>query len=283
MIDQLTTEQELLLDTYRDKWINIGMSTEQTNPQKAMAALGDAYKAANLTCPDKYELYDSPTEAILEMKLRYDLDIKVCDFSYGNQSAPWLSFIDYAHEVLKIDQHTPLAGLIEFSRHSGWALFFDELVVLTHPPMEIKLDDQRRAHSDTDYAIKYRDGTGITVWHGCRIPSDWIFDKTTVTPEVILNWPNIEERRCSCEIIGWANAINLMNAEIVDEDENKEIGTLLQVHIPNIGDELFLTALDPNTNTLVGLPVPPNMKTALEANSWTYGIDAIDFSPYYRV
>ncbi len=103
MIDSLTLEEEALLEVYKDKWIKIGLRTKKTDPVKAMAALKKAYTSADLVVPDKYELYDSPFEAIQEMKLRYDLDIKASDFNYGSQSASWLSFYNYFLEVKNLE------------------------------------------------------------------------------------------------------------------------------------------------------------------------------------
>jgi internalin A len=162
-------------------------------------------------------------------------------------------------------------------------LLFDELVVLTRKPVHIKFDAQNRTHCDNDYAIKYPDNTGVAIWHGQMIPPEWIFDKSTITPDVLLHWKNIEQRRCSCEIIGWSNVLKLLNSKVIDKDPDPTIGTLLEVELPDSGNEKFLLALDPNTNKEVGLPVPNEMKTALEANSWTYNIPKFEFKPDFRV
>ena len=50
------------------------------------------------------------------------------------------------------------------------------------------------------------------------------------------------------------------------------IGTLLEVDIPDIGREKFLRVLC-GTGREFALPVPPDMKTALQANAWTFGMD----------
>ena len=95
--------------------------------------------------------------------------------------------------------------------------------------------------------------------------------------------PNIEQRRCACEIIEWAQVLKHLDAQVIDKDPDETIGTLLEVSLPDSGQEKFLLALDPNVNKLVGIPVPFEMKTALQANSWTYGIEEFDFKPTFRV
>ena len=83
MIDHLTPEQEAQFETYRNKWLEIGLSTEPVNIEKALEAIEHVYAAANLPAPKKYEIYDSPFEAIQEMKIRYGIDVGYNDFIYG--------------------------------------------------------------------------------------------------------------------------------------------------------------------------------------------------------
>ena len=82
----------------------------------------------------------------------------------------------------------------------------------------------------------------------------------------------MEQRRAACEIIGWDNILNLLDAKIIDEDKDPMIGTLVEVNIPDIGREKFIRVLC-GTGRSFALPVPPEMNTALEANAWTYDLD----------
>ncbi len=282
MIESLTDDQVAQLKVYKDKWIERGLSTAEINPEKSMEILARIYKGRDFPAPTKFEVYDSPFEAITEMKVRYDLTIRPVDFIYGNQSAPWLSFYDYFSKVVKVECYDLLEDYFELAEHCSWTLLFDELVVFVRAPTHIKFDDEDRTHCENDLAIKFNDGTGVAIWHGTRIPQEWIFDKSSITPEVILKWSNIEQRRCACELLGWDKAIESMQSTIIDKDDDPTVGTLYSVDIPDIGKEMFLVALDPNTNSRVGLPVPPEMETALEANSWTYGVDKEDFNPEFR-
>jgi hypothetical protein len=59
---------------------------------------------------------------------------------------------------------------------------------------------------------------------------------------------------------------------MIDKDEDPQIGTLLLVNIPDVGKEQFLHVLC-GTGREFAIPVPPTVKTALEANAWTYGVD----------
>ena len=105
------------------------------------------------------------------------------------------------------------------------------------------------------------------------MPPPVIKKKSVLTPKIALTWTNIEQRRCACEIIGWDCILDELKAKTIDEDDDPMIGKLVQVNIPDIGKEKFLRVVC-GTGRKFAIPVPPNMKTALEANAWSYDIPA---------
>ena len=56
------------------------------------------------------------------------------------------------------------------------------------------------------------------------------------------------------------------------------IGNLVEVDIPQIGREKFLKVVC-GTGRQFAIPVPPEMKTALEANAWTFGLTPEELLP----
>ena len=109
-------------------------------------------------------------------------------------------------------------------------------------------------------------------WHGVSIPKEWVTGKKPTASEAI-TWANVEQRRAACELVGWVNILSQLNAKTIDIDDD-DIGTLLEVEIPDSGKEKFLQ-VKCGTGREFALPVPRNMKTALEANAWTYGFDDV--------
>lgn len=171
-------------------------------------------------------------------------------------------------EMAKVDliKAYECAGLPLRLSYSSWACIQDK-------PLYIKFDDQNRLHCENGPAIEYGDGTVVYAWHGVSVPDAWIADKeNALTAEIALTWENIEQRRAACEILGWAKVLEKLNARVVDADEDAQIGTLLRVEIPEIGEEQFLK-VQCGTGRTFAIPVPPTVKTALEANAWTYGMD----------
>ena len=279
MIESLTPEQEAQIEVYRDKWLKIGLSTEPLNFEAAKAAMIKAYAAADLKAPDQYLVADSPMHAI---KIIKEIDPSLSSeeilqsMIYGAHDANWLSYYDFFHKVCEIEACGKLEGLFELAENCGWANVYEELVVLQHRPEVIKMDEQDRLHCENGPAIRFRDGYSIYSWHGVRIPAEWIEDKASLTPAMALTWNNVEQRRAACELLGWAKILATLNCVVIDEDEDPEVGTLVEVDIPEIGREKFLRVLC-GTGREFALPVPPDMKTALQSNAWTYGFSEGEF------
>lgn len=273
MIESLTEEQVAKFPEYVDFWVNIGMNTEPVNFEKAKEAVIMAYEAAELSPPTQFYVVDSPMAAIDFIRkmdsTQTPLEI-LNGMIFGNHET-WLSFYHYIQQELHIKECDKLNGLIELSKHCGWLNVYEDVVVFQHRPEIIKLDDQNRLHNDNGPAIRYRDGFSIYCWHGVRIPAEWIEDKNSLTPQMALTWENIEQRRAACEILGWVNILKQLNARVIDEDADPEIGVLVEVDIPEIGKERFLKVLC-GTKREFALPVPPDMQTALQANAWTYDV-----------
>jgi hypothetical protein len=275
MIKNLTAEQEALLPVYRDKWLDIGLSTEPLNFEKAKAAVCVAYESVGLPKPTKFYTAKSPVDAIRLIKNlnpRMETTKIMSDMAYGCHDANWLGFYQYFRDVLGIKACEKLDGLIDLAHHCGWLNMYYDTVVFQDRPKHIKLDDQNRLHCEYGPAILYRDGYSVYAWHGVTIPSEWITNKGELTAKIALTWVNTEQRKAACEIIGWATVLRELNAHTIDSDEDPMIGTLLEVDIPDIGEEKFLRVLC-GTGREFAIPVPPNMKTALEANAWTYGLE----------
>jgi hypothetical protein len=277
-IDSLTPEQEAQLAVYRDKWIKIGLSTEPLDFEKSKKAVCLAYRLADLPEPTKFFTAKSPADAIRVIKeldpTKSSSDIAL-EMTYGCHDAHWLGFYEYFRDVLNIEECHKLDGLIDLAYHCGWVSMYEDTVVFQERPESIKFDDQNRLHCENGPAIRYPDGYSVYSWHGVQVPEEWIESKGTLSPEVALTWENVEQRRAACEIIGWATIIRKLDAQVIDCDEDPEVGTLLEVNIPEIGKERFLKVRC-GTGREFALPVPPDMTSALEANAWTFGLLASD-------
>lgn len=288
-MEHLTPEQEALLPQYRDEWIKIGLSTEECDFEQAKYWAKEAYKAAGRTPPpdEEFYLFDSPMACAVAMaKREYNTDNPtkrqieehVRSQVYGCQDAGWLSFYKFFLDQ-GIEECERLRPLMELAKYCGWWAPYDVCCGLQHRPAFIKLDDQRRLHCEDGPAIGYRDGFSVYAWHGTRVPEEWIEDaENSLTPKVALHWENTEQRRAACEIIGWDNVLRILNAKVIDKDDDPQIGTLLEVNHENLGGSEKFLQVQCGTGRTFALPVPPEMSTAREANAWTYNLTANEFN-----
>lgn len=276
MIKKLSAEQEAQIPVYRDTWINIGLSTDRVDFEEVKKLVSEMYDIHGLKQPKEWFFCQSPLEAfsLIIKKTGESVSSVFQNTFLGSHSAGWISFCSYFSQYIEYDLYKELKVLEKLAKSSGWISLYEDFVVIQDRPTKILFDDQFRTHSEVGPAIEYSDGFGIYIWHGTQIPDEWITDKENIPVEHALNWPNVEQRRCAAEIIGWNKVLHHpdLKPKIIDEDNDPEIGTLIEVEIPEIGKERFLR-VKCGTGREFALPVPPDVNTAIEANAWTYDVD----------
>jgi hypothetical protein len=197
--------------------------------------------------------------------------------TYGNAESYWVAFYKFFNDNFGICPE--IEKMIPLIENCSWVVYDDDHIYVADRPCSIKFDDQERIHSESGPAIEYSDGFAVYAWHGQRVPKWWIMEPGKLTSKEFLHHGNAEMRRVACEIVGWATVLKTMDAITIDEDQDPEIGTLLEVDIPNIGKEKFLQVLC-GTKREFAMPVPPDMKTAIQAQAWMLGFDDVnEFMP----
>jgi hypothetical protein len=188
---------------------------------------------------------------------------------YGAHDAGWLSFYDFLgskcgtrHLVEQLD------GLVALARTAGWCIPCRDVCYVSERHNVLRRDDAGRMHCEDGPAVGYPDGYSLFFWHGTRVPAEWILNRESLTAAKALSWPNLEERRAACEILGWAKILRELNATVINEDHPR-IGTLVEVDLPDSGKERFLR-VECGTGREFALPVAPDVNTAFEANVSTY-------------
>ena len=192
----------------------------------------------------------------------------------GNMWAAWDSYLTAARDILGLDlpQHVSYAFWEQAAIHGGFRVMHPDFCIVCDFPEILKVDDRNLPHCENGPSHRWRDGWSLYHWHGIRIPDAWIEDKTALTPAIALSWPNVEQRRAAIEIVGWARVLDELNAVTIDEDADPEIGSIVEVEIPEIGKERFLRVRCA-TGRMFALPMPPYIKTAIEGQAWSFGYD----------
>lgn len=188
----------------------------------------------------------------------------------------WISWPTFVKTIMKLGVKHESFEVIEHEdnmcRSAGWYWTFNKFALICERPTSIKRDDQNRLHSDAGPAIQYEKGFELYFWHGVSVPKEWITNKETLKPETALQWPNVEQRRAACEILGWNKILSMLKVKIIDAHENPQVGTLIEVNLPDSGKTRFLQAVCGTSRTFA-LPVPNTTKTALEAQALLHGFD----------
>jgi hypothetical protein len=202
---------------------------------------------------------------------------------YGAHEAAQLAFYDFFQHECGIKECSKLKGLMDMARASGWWAPYRNAAIFQDRPCELHFDNSERLHNAAGPAILYRDGFAVYAWHGTRIPATWINTPGFLTPSIALAIDNIEQRRAACEILGWARILDELNCTVLDKNDNPEIGTLLEVDLPDAGKERFLVVRCGTARTFA-IPMPQHIFTAQEGNAWSYGIeeDVDHFCPEVR-
>lgn len=80
----------------------------------------------------------------------------------------------------------------------------------------------------------------------------------------------MDQRAAACEIVGWHNILEELDAKVIDDSQDPIWGKLVEVNLPDSGRERFLDAMC-GTGRRFALPVPPKTKTVDEAQSVLHG------------
>lgn len=197
----------------------------------------------------------------------------------GNMWAAYDGYLTACRDILGLElrEHEGYKFWEEAAINGGFRVMHKEFCIVSDFPEVLRVDAENRPHCETGPSHRWSDGWSLYHWHGVKVPAEWIEDRASLTPQIALTWDNIEQRRAACEILGWGAILTALDARTIDADADPQIGELVEVTIPDSGRERFLRVRC-GTGREFALPVPPNMRTALEAQAWTWGHDTDSFT-----
>ena len=350
-INSITPEQAARFHEWVAKWVDIGLSTEPADFERAEAAALKVYALCKMKKPKTVLRVDSPfssaragkaalamlnKDSSLSSALAYNVSHQVLgrvgskvesaiefrvksevwsevghhvwsrvesqvwspiwskvssqvgplsyNFRSGNSwSSGWCSYVSFIRDVLGWEDPVLQRFSIyeELASSCGWVWWDEDVLVISDRPKTLKLDTEGRLHCENGPSIEYRDGWALHNWHGVSIPGEWVTGKKPSAQDA-LSWKNIEQRRAACEIVGWASIIQELKVTKIDEDDDPEIGTLLEANLPGSGRQRFLQARCGTGRMFTMLVSLDSGDTALSANAWTYGLDKMNFKPEVR-
>jgi hypothetical protein len=217
MINKLTIEQEQQVKEYYQFYLKKGLSTQPANRLIAEKAVKEMYKLINENEP-KCVWVNSPIELInlikkdnlennlwnnlrnnLENNLRNNLWNNLWNNLENNLEnnlwnnlwpgqfySSWVGFYEYGRKVLYLkysaeDNHK--LNLWIDMLECSYFVILKGLVILIDHPLEFHIDNEGYTHNASDYAIKFRDSTGIYVLHGQEVTQEEFKDKEKLMKE----------------------------------------------------------------------------------------------------
>ena len=186
--------------------------------------------------------------------------------------AAYDSYLTGCRDVLglRLPAHEAYTHWEQAAINGGFRIMHEEFCMVSDFPAILRTDEQHRPHCADGPSHRWRDGWELYHWHGVRVPRHWIVDRTLTAGEALAE-ENIERRRAAMEILGWSSVLDSLHAEVIDADPDPQIGTLLRVDLPDAPGSQFLRVRCATDRDFV-LPVPETVRTALEANAWTYDL-----------
>lgn len=180
--------------------------------------------------------------------------------------------LDYGEVELVLDAFVQLAGV-------GYWWPYAERVVLCRRPTSLLLDEAGRPHAADEPAVAFSGHLRLWAWHGAMVPQR-VVDGRVLDHMRILDEPNAELRRMMLERYGLSRFRREARSEKLHQDR---WGTLWLVPVrrgePIVTVEVVNSTPEPDgTYRHYELRVPPNMRTALQAVAWTFGLSPREYS-----
>jgi len=364
-ITKLTPAQEARFADWSKQWIDIGLSTEPADFDKATEAALRGYQYANLKRPMVILRMSSPYGAVLggalawamlrgvaDKKLESKVRAQVWDQvraqvgdqvwaqvrdqvgaqvgaqvwdqvrdqvgaqvgdQVGNQVGAqvrdqvgdqvrdqvWDQLRDAPHNSLYAQHDAGFGAWVTFFRDvcgwenetlekfevtetliksCGWTWWHENVLVMSDRPSVLNRDEQNRLHCETGPSIAYRDGWALHHWHGTSVPAEWINNRSTLDPAIVLKSENVEQRAAGAAIIGWPKMVSKLKRKVIDGDPDTDMGALIELTLPGLREPgRFLQAKCPRNGIIVeGVPRVSDIDklpidTVIAAQAWRVG------------
>lgn len=277
-IEDLTPEQEEKLESYYEKWLRIGLSTEPTTTKMrdaAERAVMNLYIANDLKVPE-IVWARSPDEAIRKIvEIGGDEKIKEEPLNaagFGQHDANWLGFYDFMRNELGLKEETEdVLSLMVLAENCGWWWPYENICILSERPISMSLNQNGDLHNLNAPALEYSDGFPVYCIEGVLMP-DWVVETSAEKMDIekILALPNVEHRLLAIKKFGAHNMISQLNGKVISSKGQEY--ELYEIDLEGQKEKL-LKMKNPSEEKWHFEFVTPEIRTVDEALAWRIGFD----------
>lgn len=286
-VRSLTAEDWENADKWRQKCSEISTSTEPMDLERAKENISKLYEKMGWQV-ETWMTFQSPAEAKEYILEHHGAEYLNTNF-YGNQEMYWIAFLLFGREDMDIDYGDEKNLLLDIwyaiAQSCGWWFVIDQKTCyIVDRPAEVHLDDQQRLHSETDYAMKWRDGWGVCVYNGLFIPEEYeqyIMDSSKLTIEIIdqAQQDNADIARVLIELMGQSEYLHKMDMEVVAMDYIKVTNEEDSPSMPRMlmrskkDNSQYLVGTDGSTNRVYYMEVDPDVTDCVAAHNSIAPVD----------
>lgn len=229
-IEQLTPEQEVKKQEYYNKFLKIGLGTNQNPDKKAtQKAISKFYTFLKKPKP-KFIWVDSPKAAL---DILNDNGVKEKQYLWGSQEAYWLAYYLFCRDVLGVKYDKKESLFLNYyqtiAENAGWWFPYEKICLISKLPTIVRVNDRKQLHSFDLPALEYSDGFKVYVMHNVVVEEKFVTtpaDKIDV--KEVLAESNVEKRLVLLQKIGLHRVMKDLNVKVIDtcslsKDKNNDL------------------------------------------------------------
>lgn len=279
MITKLTPQQQRQLKIHRQKWFEIGVSTEPANWARAEEAISKMYKTVDKK-PPRFVRTASPLEAtklINELKARDSRKSLnkleyVSTWLWGQIDSYWIAFYLFCRDIgvsYKPEDNEKLDLWADIAQSANWFYAYENVCFICDRPAEIHMNSDEKLHKDGGPAVKFRDGWSI--WRLNDVVVSQEIAETPadqLDPQMVLREENAEVRRELVRKIGIERLMEKLPTQLLDQMDDY---SLLNVDLGDGRMRPYLKMRNPSIDTFHLEGVDPKCTTVKQALAWRNG------------
>ena len=255
-IDELTPEQEALIDQIADEYLTSFYSCKPLDEEAAEKGIKAVYALADLPEPQVY-FADSPLGAQIMCaylrELEKEGEVKQGDRVWdrvrdrvgdrvwarvrarvefepfaltGVWDRNWVSFYDY-FERIGLDLECPEFSMFRAFIRSGVydTIQFESCAIVVLPPSKIVVDAEGNLHATDGVAVEWPDGYGERFLWGVGFDDD-LHERVcsgAMSAKDVLAIENIEQRRAALRLLGPEKILASLESRLIDSQEGYEL------------------------------------------------------------
>jgi hypothetical protein len=242
MLEKLTDEQVAAMDIYRDRWIEKGISTEQSNEEDFRACF-EAVKSLCLEeneSLDRYVVCDSPSHMI---KMGTNKQKMMSESSYGQWEASWLSYYTFFRDECGIEIDEKINHFVLLAEHTCWAYIDQDTgtVYFSRKPVEVHMENGL-LHNESGPSMLFVDGFSVWSLEGHSVAKQIVMSPETLTIKQIHSEPNADIQSIMVNRFGWVRYVEETGCELLDSRHNDIENTVEALYdTERFGLRLFCT------------------------------------------